>query len=143
MKTFIAAALAAVALAAVVSPAEAGRNHINAAANAGVAPVTTQALQSLPAVRTFPSRLTGVHLHRADRLAHQIKAAHAEGLTAQVKLCVAPNGAVSEAQVVGSSGMGAFDKIVLDAARSWSYQQYAAPSGTRVCDVVSILYRAP
>ena len=76
-------------------------------------------------------------------MAHLIKAEQGGALSAQVKLCVAPNGAVTDAQVVGSSGMGAFDKIVLDAARSWSYQTYAAPTGTRVCNVVSILYRAP
>jgi TonB family protein len=143
MKSFIAAGIAAVSFVAAAGVAQAGGELRFATPSPGVAPVTAPAVSAPAALRTFPRRLSGAHLRRADRLSYRIKAETGGVAATQVRLCVAPTGAVTDAQVVGSSGIGAFDKIVLDAAHTWSYQSYTAPTGTRVCNIVSVVYRAP
>ena len=92
---------------------------------------------------SFPARIAGdTELRAADRLAHRMRAELAGTATAVVKICVQPDGKVAAATLARTSGLASFDDLLLDAARDWRYQSFAAPAATRVCQPVSVVYRA-
>jgi TonB family protein len=91
----------------------------------------------------FPGRISNAALPGADRLAHRINAEHNGTISAQVRLCVAPAGNVDQVGLVQSSGMAEFDKAVVDGVGDWQYAAYAAPDDIRVCENLTVAYRAP
>lgn len=95
------------------------------------------------AKQDFPKRVSEVDLSRVDRMSHRINVEHGGTVRAQVKLCVAPTGSVADVDLVASSGMPEYDDAVVDAAAGWQYAAYPAPAGTRVCQDVTVAYRAP
>jgi hypothetical protein len=92
---------------------------------------------------SLPERIAGdTELRAADRFAHRVKAELGGTAVASVALCVLPDGTVADATLAQSSGLAIYDDLVVDAARGWEYDSYAAPAGTKVCDTVSIVYKA-
>lgn len=91
----------------------------------------------------FPGRISAAALPGADRLAHRIHAEHNGAIAAQVRLCVAPSGDVDQVDMVASSGMAEFDAAVVDGVGAWQYAAYPAPESIRVCENVTVAYRAP
>ncbi|MCA9678441.1 MAG: TonB C-terminal domain-containing protein [Kofleriaceae bacterium] len=92
---------------------------------------------------TFPDRIGVAALPGADRLSHRIDAEHDGAIATQVRLCVAPSGEVAQVGMLSSSGMPEFDRAVVDGVGRWQYASYAAPDGTRVCENLTVGYRAP
>lgn len=91
----------------------------------------------------FPERLSKAELPAADRISHRILAERGGAVSAQVKLCVAPTGAVAGVDLLESSGMPEYDRAVVDAIAGWQYAAYAAPAQTTVCGKLTVAYRAP
>ena len=97
---------------------------------------------ALADARAFPALTSGKRLPAADRLNHRIHAERGGSITAAVRLCVAPDGKVSDVAIKRSSGMPAFDRAVTSGVTAWSYARYDAPAGTQVCETMSVKYVA-
>lgn len=93
--------------------------------------------------RQFPERLSRAELPAADRLVHRINAEHGGVLSTQVRLCVAPSGAVADVDLLDSSGMSEYDRAVVETVQGWQYTAYPAPEGVKVCEKLTVSYRAP
>lgn len=141
MKILIATGVTALVIAAFATTASAGEKTARIGAAASVASFPQAAPRGLVAERTFPARLNAAELRRADRIAALVRVRRGDTLTTKLKVCVAPNGAVTSTSILRSSGLASFDKVVLDAAERWAYRSYSAPSTTRVCHNASIVYR--
>jgi outer membrane biosynthesis protein TonB len=142
MKHLIAASLAAIA-GLTAAPALADPPPMHLGAGAGVAAdAADPALPLLHAPSTFPARIGAADTGLSERIAAMPLAGRGGTMTADVRVCVAPTGAVTGVELWSTSGVGAFDAVVLDTARAWTYQGYGAPPSTRVCMVVSVVYRA-
>jgi hypothetical protein len=92
---------------------------------------------------SLPERIAGdTELRAADRFAHRVHAELGGTAVASVDLCVLPDGSVADATLAKSSGLALYDDLVVDAARGWEYDSFSAPAGTKVCDTVSVVYKA-
>jgi TonB family protein len=92
---------------------------------------------------TFPARASRAELRAADRFAARIRNEHGGTVAARVELCVAPSGDVASVDVSAPSTMPEYDRAVVDAIATWRYEGYAAPAATRVCQQLTVAYRAP
>ncbi|HUH06029.1 MAG TPA: energy transducer TonB [Kofleriaceae bacterium] len=91
----------------------------------------------------FPKRISGGEdLLTVRRLNRAIETRHEGQVSARVRVCVSPDGQVALAELVSSSGLEDYDRELLSDVRSWSYQPYAAPAGTRVCERLEVSYQA-
>ncbi len=61
-------------------------------------------------------------------------------VTADLRLCVAPDGSVSNVELNRSSGLPAFDAAVVDGAGSWSYEPFNASDDAPRCQDVAVAY---
>jgi outer membrane biosynthesis protein TonB len=100
---------------------------------AGCAATTTTAHPGMPA------RISKPTLPSVEPLATEIVRAHRGLVTAQVRLCVAPSGAVDKVDLLSSSGMRAYDDAVVSDVSGWAYAPGAAP----MCRKLSVSYRTP
>lgn len=88
-----------------------------------------------------PSRLAPATAPRASRrLVHQVETELGGLARANLRLCIGGDGAVTSATVARSSGIAAFDDVLVTAARAWRYEPLAAPDAN-ACHVVKISYR--
>lgn len=91
----------------------------------------------------FPKRVTGGDdLPTVRRLNRAIETRHDGQVNAQVRICVAPDGQVASAELLSSSGLADYDRELLTAVESWTFEPYAAPAETRVCERLDVSYRA-
>ncbi len=95
------------------------------------------------ATRHQLARVSSPDLRGADRLYHRISVEKAGTASTQVRLCVAPSGAVDTVDVVATSGMAEYDQAVVDNVGAWQYEAFAAPAETRVCENLTVAYHAP
>jgi TonB family protein len=58
-------------------------------------------------------------------------------ISADVHVCVAPDGKVAEVALARSSGLTAYDTAVVDGAGRWSYEPFA---GAPRCQTVAVAY---
>lgn len=94
------------------------------------------------AAPSFPARRGPAALPGADRLRGRIATEPGGAVTARVRVCVAPSGAVTDVALLASSGLPAFDRAVVDGVAAWTYQPFAAPATVRVCRPLAVAYRA-
>lgn len=66
----------------------------------------------------------------------------AQEVLLKVRLCVAPDGSVSDAKLVAPSGYDGYDKAVVDSIKAWRYQPYKAAKNMRMCKTVRVQYNA-
>jgi TonB family protein len=91
----------------------------------------------------FPKRVSGGEdLPTVRRLNRAIETRHDGQVSARVRVCVTPDGQVASAELLSSSGLDDYDRELLSDVRSWSYQPYAAPAETRVCERLDVSYQA-
>jgi len=91
----------------------------------------------------FPQRITEARLPGADRLSREIAFEPYGTVTTQVRLCIAPDGKVASVGLLAPSGMDAFDRAVVEGLAGWKYAAFPAPANTRVCENLTVAYRAP
>jgi TonB family protein len=93
------------------------------------------------AAPSIPERLTAAAAPATNRrLVHQVDVELGGLARANLKLCVDAAGGVTSATVARSSGIAAFDDVLVDAARAWRYEPLAA-SDAHECHVVQVSYR--
>ncbi|HKE18650.1 MAG TPA: TonB family protein [Kofleriaceae bacterium] len=143
MKNLIAVGVAAVAMIGTCGPARAGSNRARGGGVASIEAPAEKDVSSGGAVRVFPVRLRGPDLGEAYRIASAIAVGRGARLVTRIHLCVVPSGAVTDVELVRSSGARRFDRAVLADASAWAYAAYPAPPGIRVCTGVSVIFRAP
>lgn len=140
MKILVGIGLIAVGIVGAGAPAFAGSNSSRTGGSSSVAGPMDVVASSALTNRTFPARVRA-DLDRAYQIASARRARRGSTLTTRVRLCVAPSGVVSQVALISGSGVGAFDKALVDTMRGWTYAAYAAPAGIRVCDDLKIIYR--
>lgn len=87
----------------------------------------------------FPSRQSDARIPAADKLATTISREHKGLVTSKLRLCVAEDGAVDNVTLVASSGLEAYDQVVLDTVQDWKYDAPSSP----VCEKLDVSYRTP
>jgi TonB family protein len=92
---------------------------------------TAQAMQPTAIDPTLPS---------ADRIASQLRAEIGERVSSQIRMCVAPNGAVKHVVIVRSSSSPSFDRAVLHDSAAWKFKAMPGPANLVSCGDATIVY---
>jgi hypothetical protein len=82
-------------------------------------------------------------LPSVDRLSSTIRSELGEVASADIRLCIGPDGRVQAVDLVRGSSMRAFDEAVLHDAAEWQFALpgSSTPIGLRTCSVTTISYR--
>lgn len=112
------------------------------AAGSGRGQLTLDTRSPDDARATFPTRLSRAELPGADRLANKIAVEAGGAVATEVKLCVAPDGSVEKVDLLGKSALPDYDAAVVDGLADWKYAAYKAPASVRVCEKLTVSYRA-
>jgi hypothetical protein len=83
-------------------------------------------------------------LPSADRMSDAIRSGLGDVASADVRLCIAPDGRVQAVDLVRGSSLAAFDEAVLHDAAEWQFSGMpgsSTPMGLRTCGVTTISYR--
>jgi TonB family protein len=136
MKTINAFALALVPLAGCLATAGGAGVATDEPSDMEVVLITEEA-----AAPSLPALLTPAVAPAANRrLVHQVDVELGGLARANLRLCVDAAGGVTSATVARSSGIAAFDDVLVDAARAWRYEPLAARDAHE-CHVVTVSYR--
>jgi hypothetical protein len=92
--------------------------------------------------RVFPSRVSEARLDSADRFAHRVWSEHAGSVSAEVRLCVRPNGTTESVLLLETSGLLDYDIAVVEGVAQWRYEPFAAPAKTLLCRAATVTYNA-
>jgi TonB family protein len=84
--------------------------------------------------RSFPGRVSPARLPSADR--SRLSGTH----SADVRLCVSPDGAVQSIDLERRSGSNEFDRALASDVRAWRFEPYRAPAGIKVCERITVSY---
>jgi len=103
-------------------------------------PALTFGAPSDEAKSTFPTRISEERLPTADRMRDALRATGHEKLTAQVRLCIAPDGTTSSVQLDKTTGVADLDSAIVHDIGEWRYESYVAPASIRVCKPVTLTY---
>jgi TonB family protein len=81
-------------------------------------------------------------LPSVDRIAHLIRARLGDAASADLDVCVAPSGRVTDVTLVRTSTLRAFDDAVLRDAETWQFTALPGPANVKSCSRATISYRA-
>jgi hypothetical protein len=98
-------------------------------------PATTDVLE--PA---FPARVGEPRLPSADQLRIALRGEGIQRASADVRVCVAPSGEVTEVTLVTPTGVSTLDAAIARDLARWSYEPYRAPPTVRVCVPLAVTY---
>lgn len=93
--------------------------------------------------RVFPVA-SDPRLPSADRIARQIRDELGEVASADVRLCVAPDGRVQDIQIVRGTSLAQFDQAVVHDMADWQFSGSPGSSqGGKLknCEIATIRYR--
>lgn len=108
------------------------------AACATSAAPTTGMTTTPVASSTLPRLRAPAQLADSGSLNQRIAAWHGGAVTADVRVCVAPDGSVADVELSKSSGLTVYDRAVVTGASRWSYEPFAADAPR--CDDVAVAY---
>ncbi len=91
----------------------------------------------------MPERISRAELPSVERLSRRIVHEHRGVISAQVRLCVSPDGAVAGVEVVEPSGMAEYDEAVIDTITGWQYASFEGAPEARICQKLTVGYRTP
>lgn len=80
-------------------------------------------------------------LPSADRIARTVAVELGDVASVEVHFCVSPAGKLTDAELVRSSNLRAFDEAVMTDLRSWHFDVQPGPESVQTCDRATILYR--
>jgi TonB family protein len=105
------------------------------------APRLNMTVAAADPARAFPA-VTEPSLPSADRMARRIRNELGGVASADVRLCVAPDGRVSDVKLIRGSSDGDFDDAVVHDVANW---QFSGSRGERLknCERATITYRLP
>src|SRR5687767_16006571 len=86
----------------------------------------------------FPTLRSEAKVMVADIDNRDIAASRAGKANTKVHLCVAPDGAVDQVDVIDPSGHDGYDRAVVQSARSWKFEAGTA----RSCTKMNVVYDA-
>lgn len=90
----------------------------------------------------FPS-VADPKVPTVDRMAHALRARYgATQLTAQLDLCVAPDGHVTKLALAKSSTYEPFDHALLRDVADWQFSALPGPANVEACRKATVAYRA-
>ncbi|MBS1118926.1 MAG: hypothetical protein H6Q90_1154 [Deltaproteobacteria bacterium] len=89
---------------------------------------------------SFPAALE-LSVPAVDRVAHLVRARLGETATAELELCVSPDGHVAKAELVRGSSLAAFDRALVHDAESWQFATLPGPASVQSCRRTTIAYR--
>jgi TonB family protein len=124
------------AAAALVLPACAGTAQELRAPAGAAASVPTLELKAPHAA--FPALIGSADLPSADAVAMHMEKVLGDSAAADVKVCVDTTGRVTTADLIKSSGLGAYDAGVLADVRAWRFEAPAQASCTDLTIVYSL-----
>lgn len=83
-------------------------------------------------------------LPSADRVSRLIKSELGGLASADVRLCVSPDGRVDQVQIVRGSSLFEFDQALLRDVPTWQFSELPGTSaaGLRTCEIRTISYRS-
>jgi TonB family protein len=99
-------------------------------------------LDSVPAVGAdliFPKAVT-TDIVNANRVQHQVRARLGERATAELDLCVSPQGNVTKVALARSSSLTAFDDAILRDAEEWKFEAMPGPATAQSCTRAIVAY---
>ncbi len=108
-----------------------------------VAPRTGLQLTLVPAndaVQVIPAAIDP-RLPRVDRMATQIRYEIGDTITAELSLCVSPDGNVTDVALAGSTGLSDLDTAIIDDVRAWQFAELPGASTLRTCQRTTLAYR--
>jgi TonB family protein len=86
--------------------------------------------------------VTDPQLPSADRIARRIRSELGGIASADVRLCVAPDGRVSDVKLVRGSSYGDFDDALVHDVANWQFWG-ARGKAMKNCELATITYRLP
>lgn len=108
-----------------------------------VSPRTGVQLSLVPvndAVRVIPAAIDP-RLPRVDRMATQIRYEIGSTVTAELSLCVSPDGNVTDIALARTTGLSDLDTAILDDVRAWQFAELPGDSSLRTCQRTTLAYR--
>jgi TonB family protein len=96
----------------------------------------------LAAGREFPA-VKNPRLPSADLLSNKIREETGDVASADIRLCVAPNGHVNDIRLVRSSASNMYDRAVVKDVASWQFREGPDPADLPACEIATITYRLP
>ena len=93
-------------------------------------------------LRVFPAA-KDPQLPTADRMRHEIRTELGEVASADVRLCVAPDGRVKKVEIVRGSSFAALDQAIVRDVADWQFSGMPGSSrdDLQSCEVATIHYR--
>jgi TonB family protein len=76
----------------------------------------------------------------ANRVQHQVRARLGERATAELDLCVSPQGTVTKVALARSSSLPAFDDAILRDAEEWKFEALPGPATAQSCTRAIVAY---
>jgi len=96
-----------------------------------------------PATPVFPAPIEPT-VPTVDRMAHSIQARFgATTMSAQLDLCVAPDGHVTKISVARGSSYEAFDHALVRDAAQWQFEKLPGPATVESCRRATVAYHTP
>lgn len=107
------------------------------------APHTGVQLSLVPAVdavQVIPDAIDP-RMPRVDHMARRIKFELGDNVTADLSLCVSPQGSVTDVAIARSSGLSDLDTAIIDDVRAWQFAELPGPTTLRTCQRATLAYR--
>lgn len=108
-----------------------------------VAPRTGVQLSLVPAAdaeRVIPAAIDP-RLPRVDRMAMQVRYELGDTVTADLSLCVSPDGNVTDIALARTTGLSDLDTAIVDDVRAWQFAELPGASTLRTCQRTTLAYR--
>jgi TonB family protein len=93
------------------------------------------------AVAVFPSAIEPT-VPSVDRISNQVRTRLGEMATAELELCVAPDGHVKKVALTRGSSFAGFDTALVRDAEAWQFQPMPGPASVQSCRRATVAYRA-
>ena len=108
-----------------------------------VAPRTGVQLSFVPAPdaeQVIPAAIDP-RLPSVDRMATKVRYEIGETITAELSVCVSPDGNVTDVALAGSTGLSDLDTAIIDDVRAWQFAELPGASTLRTCQRTTLAYR--
>lgn len=107
-----------------------------------VAPRTGVQLALVPvadAVQVIPAAIDP-RLPSVDRMATRIRYEIGSTVTAELSLCVNPDGNVTDVALIRTTGLAELDTAITDDVRAWQFAELPGASTLRTCQRATLAY---
>jgi len=107
--------------------------------NAPHARVKLELAQHADTTAIFPA-LIDPAMPKVDRIGREVRGTLGDRASAQIDLCVSPQGKVTKVSLVESSSFGEFDTALLRDVNEWKFAAMPGPANVQTCERAKITY---